>query len=68
MGSADLTHCRHKEACGGLKPRLTSDARAKLECSYVRARERETEGKRGGPQTIENNTQRAFNDSILMLC
>jgi len=24
--------------------------------------------KRGGPQTMENNTQRAFNDSILMLC
>lgn len=36
MGSADLTHRRHKEACGGLKPRLTSDARAKLAC--VRAR------------------------------
>lgn len=25
-------------------------------------------GKRDGPRTAENNTQRAFNDSILMLC
>lgn len=74
MGSADLTHRRHKEACGGLRPRLTSDARAKLACVRARVyvclcvRKRESEGKRGGPWTIENNTQRAFNDSILMLC
>lgn len=46
MGSADLTDCRHKEACGGLKPRLTSDARAKLACMCVRVRERER-GKEG---------------------
>lgn len=57
-----------KKACGGLKPRLTSDARAKASV-HVRGEEGEREREnRGGPQTIENNTQRAFNDSILMLC
>lgn len=64
MGSADLTDCRHKEACGGLKPPLTGRSYT-LCASEGEKRKRK---KRGVPQTIENNTQRAFNDFILMLC
>lgn len=58
MESADLTDCHYAEACGGLKPPLASDACMRGE---------EGEETRGGPRTTENNTQRAFNDSILML-
>lgn len=54
MESADLSDCHYAEACGGLQPQLAPDA-----C---------VSGTRGGPRTTENNTQRAFNDSILMLC
>lgn len=68
MGPADLTDCSHKAACGGLEPQLTSDAPAlagALVCVWVRERWR---GKRSSPQTMENNSQRAFNGSILMRC
>lgn len=58
MESADLSGCHYLEACGGFKPRLAP--RRMCERS-------DREETRGGLRTTENNTQRAFNDSILML-